>query len=232
MVRKPVCLVLGAGAGVGQAVARRFAKEGFHLGSWFCGANGVSVGTSRANVVYLAAHASPWLFAALRAFWTGWYPRNPRSYHKTSRPGFHICAVRRGGGRFVWRAPGLDYFVQTHVYVHENASDHTRTINQRENPCLFSRVNCIPEQVSASSDPSSGAGEFSMSPRFIWFLVRNMISARIHPPQAGSRWHSGCVCSWSYCRKVQGHVRRWVPQKNSFSVFSLAASRSRTPAKL
>ena len=44
--RKPVCLVVGAGAGVGQAVARRFASEGFH-----------------------------------------------------------VCAVRRGGGRFVWRAP-------------------------------------------------------------------------------------------------------------------------------
>ena len=28
--RKPVCLVIGAGAGIGQAVARKFAKEGFH----------------------------------------------------------------------------------------------------------------------------------------------------------------------------------------------------------
>jgi NAD(P)-dependent dehydrogenase (short-subunit alcohol dehydrogenase family) len=28
--RKPVCLVLGAGAGIGQAVARKFATEGFH----------------------------------------------------------------------------------------------------------------------------------------------------------------------------------------------------------
>ena len=30
-VRKPVCLVIGAGAGVGQAVARRFAREGLHV---------------------------------------------------------------------------------------------------------------------------------------------------------------------------------------------------------
>ena len=28
--RQPVCLVIGAGAGVGQAAARRFAKEGLH----------------------------------------------------------------------------------------------------------------------------------------------------------------------------------------------------------
>ena len=29
--RRPVCLVVGAGAGVGQAVARRFAREGLHV---------------------------------------------------------------------------------------------------------------------------------------------------------------------------------------------------------
>eukprot|EP00929_Paragymnodinium_shiwhaense_P106136 TRINITY_DN71313_c0_g1_i1.p1 TRINITY_DN71313_c0_g1~~TRINITY_DN71313_c0_g1_i1.p1 ORF type:complete len:295 (+),score=58.20 TRINITY_DN71313_c0_g1_i1:116-886(+) len=29
--RKPVCLVVGAGAGVGQAAARKFAREGFHV---------------------------------------------------------------------------------------------------------------------------------------------------------------------------------------------------------
>ncbi len=28
--RTPVCLVIGAGAGIGQAVARKFAKEGLH----------------------------------------------------------------------------------------------------------------------------------------------------------------------------------------------------------
>ena len=27
---KPVCLVLGAGAGIGGTVAKKFAKEGFH----------------------------------------------------------------------------------------------------------------------------------------------------------------------------------------------------------
>lgn len=27
---KPVCLVLGAGAGIGGTVAKRFAKEGYH----------------------------------------------------------------------------------------------------------------------------------------------------------------------------------------------------------
>ena len=28
---KPVCLVLGAGAGIGGNVAKKFSKEGFHL---------------------------------------------------------------------------------------------------------------------------------------------------------------------------------------------------------
>lgn len=29
-IPKPVCLVIGAGAGVGQAVARKFASQGYH----------------------------------------------------------------------------------------------------------------------------------------------------------------------------------------------------------
>jgi NAD(P)-dependent dehydrogenase (short-subunit alcohol dehydrogenase family) len=29
-VNKPVCLILGAGAGIGGHVAKRFAREGYH----------------------------------------------------------------------------------------------------------------------------------------------------------------------------------------------------------
>ena len=30
-IRTPVCLVLGAGAGIGQGCAQKFAQEGFHV---------------------------------------------------------------------------------------------------------------------------------------------------------------------------------------------------------